>query len=51
VRSGPLLARIQRNTAGIMSFWQFIIVLALVIFILWNIWMAIRSLGDIGDDD
>lgn len=34
-----------------MTFWQFLIVFALTVFVLWNIWVAIRSLGDIGDEE
>ena len=34
-----------------MTFWQFLIFFGLAVFVLWNIWIAIRSLGDIGDDD
>jgi len=34
-----------------MTFWQFLIVFGLSVFVLWNIWVAIRSLGDIGDED
>ena len=36
---------------SIMTFWQFLIFFGLAVFVLWNIWFAIRSLGDIGDDD
>ena len=35
---------------GDMTFWQFLIFFLLTVFVLWNIWMAIRDLGDIGDD-
>ncbi len=35
----------------IMTFWQFIIFFGLTAFVLWNMWHAIRSLGDIGDED
>lgn len=34
-----------------MTFWQFIIVVGLSAFVLWNAYMAIRDLGDIKDDD
>ena len=34
-----------------MGFWQFLVFFLLAAFVLWNIWHAIRSLGDIGDDD
>lgn len=34
-----------------MTFWQFLIFLLLSVFVLWNIWHAIRSLGDLGDKD
>jgi len=33
-----------------MTFWQFLIFFLLAVFVLWNVWIAIRSLGD-GDDD
>jgi hypothetical protein len=36
---------------GVMTFWQFLVFFLLVVFVLWNMWVAIRSLGDIGDDD
>ncbi len=35
----------------VMTFWQFLIVFGLSVFVLWNIWVAIRNLGDIEDDD
>lgn len=34
-----------------MTFWQFLIFFLLIVFVFWNIWIAIRSLGDIGDDE
>lgn len=34
-----------------MTFWQFLVFFLLTVFVLWNMWVAIRSLGDIGDDD
>jgi len=33
-----------------MTFWQFLVFFLLSVFVLWNIWVAIRSLGDIDDD-
>jgi hypothetical protein len=34
-----------------MPFVHFLIFFGLLVFVLWNVWMVIRSLGDIGDDD
>lgn len=34
-----------------MTFWRLLILFCLAAFVLWNIWNAIRSLGDIGDDN
>jgi hypothetical protein len=34
-----------------MAFIQFVIFFGLMVFVLWNVWIVIRSLGDIGDDD
>lgn len=34
-----------------MTFWQFLIFLLLSVFVLWNIWFAIRSLGDLNEKD
>ncbi len=42
---------LQAHIVGIMTFWQFLIFFGLAVFVLWNIWFAIRSLGDVGDDD
>ncbi|GJL95903.1 MAG: hypothetical protein DHS20C05_23080 [Hyphococcus sp.] len=39
------------HLVGIMTFVQFITMFLLAVFVLWNIWMVIRSLGDIGDDE
>ncbi|MEM9617447.1 MAG: hypothetical protein AAF936_05745 [Pseudomonadota bacterium] len=41
----------MRHHLYVMTFWQFLIFFLLVVFVFWNIWIAIRSLGDIGDDD
>lgn len=35
---------------SVMALWQFIILVAVVIFILFNAYLAIKDLGDIGDD-
>ena len=34
-----------------MDFWHFLIFFLLLVFVLWNVWMVIRSLGDIDHDD
>ena len=32
-------------------FWPFLLFLLLAAFVLWNIWMALRDLGETGEDD
>ena len=33
-----------------MTFWLFLILLLLAVFVFWNIWVAMRSLDDDDDD-
>jgi len=33
-----------------MTFWQFLIFFGLAVFVLWNVWVAIKSIGDISDE-
>lgn len=49
--SALLAADRKHHQIKIMTFWQFLIFLLLSVFVLWNIWFAIRSLGDLNEKD
>ena len=34
-----------------MTFWHFFIFLLLAVFVLWNVWMVLREIGETSDDD